>query len=161
MSRQGNGRALMSFAVRKDEPARPGEGETIHVLSRDDGELAVSIQRESRRTDGRGGRDMRIRLDRREALALGRHLIAEAAQLSTAKDGASELVSNLTVWNSGWLGHSMVRVTASAIEDELLLSMDRFSDGREGLEIAADISVLFDFEDARSFARAILALTQD
>lgn len=160
MSRQPGGRAILSFAIRKDGPADPGNGETIDITAFGGDRLCLAIRRDSRRPDGRGGRDMRIDLDRREALALGRHLIAEASGLAVVQDGEqSEVWVSVNLWNEDRRGPVMVQLTASSVGDEVLLSMSSLRQGAAGFGFDGDSRTLMDFDDARSFARALLAMT--
>lgn len=85
---------------------------------------------------------------------LGRHLIGEAAGLAVAKDNErSEMLVNLNLWHEDRRGKVLVRLTASAVADEVLLSMDSLRNGAMGFAIDADIRTLLDFADAWSGAR--------
>lgn len=151
---------VASFAIQKGERAPTGHGDLIGVSAISETSLEVSIRRSGQRPDGRGGRAIGIDLARREALALGRHLIAKAAGLSVAVDGEHSAI--MAQVNVAEREGGLTSLRALTLGDDVMVSLDRILlGGGVQVEMARDISALLSRDEARSFARALLTMTGD
>lgn len=147
-----------SFSIAQDQKPSSGYGDVVQLARWEDGTVHLRVVRQGKRADGRDQRSISIALDRAEALALGRQLIAEASGLVVLDRPASEFQLHVNVWNKDARGPFLTSLSASLVADEVLLSMDRMrsgSDGRFGFE--GEQAVLLEIDEMRDFARSLLA----
>jgi hypothetical protein len=152
---------VRTFTIIQDAPPKTGRGDMVDLMKGALGHLNLSVIRSSKREDNRGRRSISISLDRTEALSLGRQLIAEAAGMVVLDRPSSESRLNLNAWNSDARGRFMVSLAASRVGGEVLLSMDCLRDIAGHFRRDGDVGVILDVEEARDFARSLLAACQD
>lgn len=147
-----------SFAVCQESPPQTGCGDSLWLMNLSDGTIDLEVVRSSKRADNRGRRSISMRLNRSEALALGRQLIAEASGLGAIDRPAGDFKLHVNTWNQDARGLFMASVSAALVADMVVLSMDRYRrvDGQLGFD--GDMDMIFSVEDMRGFARSLLTV---
>ena len=151
---------IQSFTLIQDPSPQSGCGDTVGLMKDALGGLQLSVIRSSKREDNRGRRAISITLDRAEALSLGRQMIAEASGMVAVDCSSSEFRLHLNTWNRDARGSFMVSLAATLIGDEVVLSMDRLRDTDGRFRFDGDVGAILDVEEARDFARSLLAACQ-
>jgi len=126
-----------------------------------DGTIDLEVIRSSKREDNRGRRSISMCLNRDEALALGRRLIAEASGLVVVDRPTGDFKLHINTWNQDARGLFMASVSATLAADMVVLSMDRYRrvDGQLGFD--GDMDAILSVEETRGFARSLLAACRD